>query len=97
MGLAEWEKTGGWPLMNSARLSLPVASELAPEVEVGVAAVAPTALLLKSDQLLGLLGFASGTSAQWSSGVAVAIATELPLPWVPPAPAEHTFHLCPCS
>src|SRR5690242_10792884 len=93
----EWEKTGGWTLMNSARLSLLVASELAPEVEVGVAAVAPTALLLKSDQLLGLLGFASGTSDQWSSGVAVATATKLPPPWLHAAPAEHAFHLCPCS
>jgi hypothetical protein len=45
-----------------------VASELAPEVEVGVAAAAPATLLLKSHQLLGLLGFASGTSSQWSSG-----------------------------
>jgi hypothetical protein len=41
-----------------------VASGLAPEVEVEVAAAAPAALLLKSDQWLGLLGFASGTSAQ---------------------------------
>jgi hypothetical protein len=41
-----------------------VASELASEVEVGVAAAAPAVLLLKSDQLLGLLGFASGTSIQ---------------------------------
>jgi hypothetical protein len=38
-------------------------SELASDVDVGVAA-APAALLLKSGQLLGLLGFASGTSAQ---------------------------------
>jgi hypothetical protein len=74
-----------------------VAYELAPEVEVGVAAAAPAALLLKSDQLLGLLGFASGTSAQWSSGVAVAIAAELPPPRVPAAPTEHVFHLCICS
>jgi hypothetical protein len=49
-----------------------VVSELASKVEVGVAATAPAALLLKSGQLLGLLGFASGTSVQWSSGVAVA-------------------------
>jgi hypothetical protein len=41
-----------------------VASELAPKVEVGVAAFAPAALLLESDQLLGLFGFALGTSAQ---------------------------------
>jgi hypothetical protein len=41
-----------------------MASELATEVEVGVAATALAALLLKSDQLLGLLGFVSGTSAQ---------------------------------
>jgi hypothetical protein len=42
-----------------------VASGLAPEVGVGVVIVAPAALLLRSDQLLGLLGSASGTSAQW--------------------------------
>jgi hypothetical protein len=55
--------------MNSARLSLgPEASELALEAEVGVAAAAPTALLLGSDQLPGLLGSASRTSAQLSSG-----------------------------
>jgi hypothetical protein len=41
-----------------------VASRLAPQVEVGVAATAPAALLLKSDQSLGLLEFALGTSAQ---------------------------------
>jgi hypothetical protein len=74
-----------------------VASELAPKVEVGVAATVAVALLLKSDQLLGLLGFASGTSAQWSSGVVVATAIELPPPGVPAAPVEHAFHLCACS
>jgi hypothetical protein len=73
-----------------------VASKLASEVEVGVAAVAPAALLLKSGQLLGLLGFESGTSVQWSSGVAVATAAEVPPPWVPAAPAEHAFHICTC-
>jgi hypothetical protein len=73
-----------------------VASALAHEVEVGVAA-APAALLLESDQLLGLLGFASGTSAQLSSGVAVATAAELPPPRVPTALVEHVFHLCACS
>jgi hypothetical protein len=41
-----------------------VASELALGVEVGVGAAALAALLLKSNQLLGLLGSASGTSAQ---------------------------------
>jgi hypothetical protein len=46
--------------MNSAL----VASELASEVEVRVVAAAPAALLLKYGQLLGLLGFASWTSAQ---------------------------------
>jgi hypothetical protein len=40
-----------------------VASGLAPKVEVRID-VAPAALLLKSGQLLGLLGFASGASAQ---------------------------------
>ena len=74
-----------------------MASGLVPEVEVGVTAAAPTALLLKSGQLLGLLGFASGTSAQWSSGVAVATAAEMHLPGVPAAPTEHALHLCACS
>jgi hypothetical protein len=64
-----------------------VASELASGVEVGVATAAPAALLLKFGQSLGLLEFASGTSAQWSSGVAVATAAELPPPGVPAAPA----------
>jgi hypothetical protein len=74
-----------------------VASELALGVEVRVAAVAPAALLLRSNQLLGLLESASGTSAQWSSGVAVETAAELPPPRVPAAPAEHTLHLGVCS
>jgi hypothetical protein len=73
-----------------------VAYELASKVEVGVAVAAPTALLLKSSQSLGLLGFASGTSAQWSSGVAVATAAAVPPPGVSAALAEHTFHLCIC-
>jgi hypothetical protein len=64
---------------------------------VGVAAAAPAALLLKSDQLLRLLRFASGSSVQWSSGVAVASAARLPPFGVPTAHAEHAFHLCPCS
>jgi hypothetical protein len=67
-----------------------VASELASEVEVGVAAAAPAALLLMSGQLLGLLVFASGTSTQWSSRVAVATATKVPHLGVL---AEHAFHL----
>jgi hypothetical protein len=41
-----------------------VASERALGVVVGVATAAPAALLLRSDQSLGLLEFASGTSAQ---------------------------------
>jgi hypothetical protein len=41
-----------------------VAFALASEVEVGVAAAAPAALMLKSGQSLGLLEFASGTSIQ---------------------------------
>jgi hypothetical protein len=46
--------------MNSARMSLaPKASELALEFEVGVAAAAPAALLLRSDQSLGLPEFSS--------------------------------------
>jgi hypothetical protein len=74
-----------------------MASGLAPEVEVGVAAAAPASSLLRSDQLLGLLGSASGTSAQWSSGVVVATTTELHLPRVPAVPAEHALHLGACS
>jgi hypothetical protein len=74
-----------------------VAFELALEAEVRVAAAAPAALLLKFDQSRGLLGFASGTSAYWSSGVGEATAAKLPVPGVPAAPAEHVFHLCACS
>jgi hypothetical protein len=75
-----------------------VASEHAPEVEVGVAAAAHTASLLRSDQLFGLLEPASGTFAQWSSVVAVATtAAELHLPGVSAVLAEHTLHLCACS
>jgi hypothetical protein len=47
---------------------------------VGVAAAALAALLLGSDQFLGLLESALGTSAQWSSGVVVATTAELHLP-----------------
>jgi hypothetical protein len=74
-----------------------VASGLAPEVEVGVAAATPVASLLRSDQSLGLLGSALGTSAQWSSEVAVATAVELHLPRVPAALSEHVVHLGACS
>jgi hypothetical protein len=59
---------------------------------VGVAA----ALLLESGQSPGLCRSASETSAQWSSGVAVAIAIEVPLPGVSTAPTEHAFHLYAC-
>jgi hypothetical protein len=65
---------------------------------VGVAAAALVALLLMSDQLPELPEFASRTSAQWSSRVAVAnAAAELPPPGVPTALAEHASHLCTCS
>jgi hypothetical protein len=75
-----------------------MASGLAPEVEVGVDAAAPVASLLESDQLPGLLVSALGTSAQWSSGVAVVTtAAELHLPGVPAVLAEHALHLCACS
>jgi hypothetical protein len=74
-----------------------VVSGLAPNVEVRVAVAASAASLLRSDQSLGLLGSTSGTSAQWSSGVAVATAAELHLPGVPTAPAEHALHLGACS
>jgi hypothetical protein len=63
-----------------------------------VAAAEPTASLLMSDQLRGLLGSASRTSAQWSSGVAVAnAAAGLPPLGVPAALAVHASHLCACS
>jgi hypothetical protein len=75
-----------------------VASGLALEAEVVVAAAKPAASLLMSDQLLELPGFASRTSAQWSSGVAVAnAAAELPPPGVSTALAEHASHICVCS
>jgi hypothetical protein len=75
-----------------------MASELAPEVEVGVAAAVPAALLLGCDQLLGLLESASGTFAQLSSGVAVAnVAAELPPLGVPAVLAKHALHLYACS
>jgi hypothetical protein len=75
-----------------------VASELAPEAEVVVAAAAPAASLLESIQLLGQLESASRTFAQWSSGVAVAnVAVGLPLLGVPAVLAEHASHLCACS
>jgi hypothetical protein len=53
--------------MNSAYLSLGI-GELASKIKVGVVAAAPAALLLKSGQSLELLGFASETFVQWSSG-----------------------------
>jgi hypothetical protein len=75
-----------------------VASELAPEAEVVVVAATPVASLLESVQLLGLLGSASRTFAQWSSGVAVAnAAAVLPPLEVPAVLAEHASHLCACS
>jgi hypothetical protein len=75
-----------------------VASGLALEAEAVVAAAAPVTWLLWSDRLPGLLGSASRTSAQWSSGVAVANATAgLPPLGVPAVLAEHASHLCACS
>jgi hypothetical protein len=66
---------------------------------VVVVAAMLAALLLKSDQLPGLLESASRTSAQWSSVVAVAIAaaTELHPPRVPTIQAKHASHLYACS
>jgi hypothetical protein len=65
---------------------------------VVVAAAEPAASLLMSDQLPELPGSALRTSAQWSSGVAVAIAVAGLLPLgVPAAQAEHGSHLCACS
>jgi hypothetical protein len=63
-----------------------------------VAAAAPVAWLLRSDQLSRLLGSASRTLAQWSSVVAVAnAAAGLPPLGVPVVLAEHASHLCACS
>jgi hypothetical protein len=65
---------------------------------VAVAAAEPAASLLMSDHLPGLPVSASRTSAQWSSGVAVAnAAAELPPLGVPTALAMHASHLCACS
>jgi hypothetical protein len=75
-----------------------VASRLALEAEVVVAAAAPAALLLKSDQFPELPRSASRTFAQWSSRVAVAnAAAGLPPLGVPAVLAEHASHLCACS
>jgi hypothetical protein len=75
-----------------------MASGHALEAEVVVAAVELAASLLMSDQFPELPGYASRTSAQWSSGVAVAnAAAELPPLGLPAALAEHASHLCVCS
>jgi uncharacterized membrane protein len=75
-----------------------VASGLALEVVVVVAATELAASLLMSDQLPELHGSASRTSAQWSPGVAVAnVAAELPPLGMPAALAMHALHLCACS
>jgi hypothetical protein len=63
-----------------------------------VAVAAPAALLLRSDQSLGLPESESGTSAQLSSGMAVATAAaELPPSGGPAAPVEHVLHHGACS
>jgi hypothetical protein len=65
---------------------------------VVVAAAEPTASLLMSDLLPELPRSASRTSAQWSSGVAVANAAAGLLPLrVPAALVVHTSHLYACS
>jgi hypothetical protein len=65
---------------------------------VVVAAAAPAASLLESIQLLGPLGSASRTFAQWSSVVVVANAVAgLPPLGVHAVLAEHASHLCACS
>jgi uncharacterized membrane protein len=75
-----------------------VASGLALEAEVVVAAAELAASLLMSDHLPELPGSASRTSAQWTSGVAVAnAAVELPPLGVPAALAMHASHLYSCS
>jgi hypothetical protein len=85
--------------MNYARLSLALeASKLALEALVGVAAAAPAALLLRSNQFPELPESTSRTFAQWSSGVAVANAPmELPPLGVPTVPTEQASLLCACS
>jgi hypothetical protein len=56
------------------------------------------ASLLMSDQLPELPGSTSRTSAQWSSGVAVAYTVVGLLPLgVPTALVVHASHLCACS
>jgi hypothetical protein len=98
MGSAEWAKTGDGPsCILPACLWAPEASELALEAKVGVASAALAASLLGSDQSLGLLESASGTSAQWSSGVVVATAADLHLPGLPTVLAKHALHLSACS
>jgi hypothetical protein len=63
-----------------------------------VAAAELAASLLRSGQLPGLPRSALRTSAQWSSGVAVAnVVVELPPLGVPAALAVHASHLCVCS
>jgi hypothetical protein len=75
-----------------------VASGLVLEAEVVVAAVELAASWLMCDQLPELRRSASRTSAQWSSGVAVANAdVGLPPLGVPAALAVHASHLCACS
>jgi hypothetical protein len=62
-----------------------------------VAAAAPAAWMLRSDQLPGLLGSALRTFARWL-GVAVAnAAMRLPPLGVLAVQAEHASHLCACS
>jgi hypothetical protein len=63
-----------------------------------VATAALAALLLRYVRLPKLLGSASGTFAQWSSGATVAnAAAGLPPLRVPAVLVEHTSHLCTCS
>jgi hypothetical protein len=63
-----------------------------------VAAAAPAASLLRYDQLPELLGSASRTFVQWSSGVAVEnAAVGLPPLGVPAVLAEHASLLYACS
>jgi hypothetical protein len=60
MGSAEWAKTEGWPLMNSACLSLGTCGIwTCTGAEVGVATAALVASLLRSDQLPELPEFKS--------------------------------------
>jgi hypothetical protein len=97
MGSAEWANTRGWPLMNSARLSLDIWGIYTCIWGWGGAAAAtPVAWRPESDQSLGLSESASETSALLSSRVVVATAAEVSHLAVTAALAAHASLLCAC-